>query len=151
MTEQAAGEERDRTRIEEYRLLEQVGYHLRLANQRYVGIFTSMIGDRLTTTQWAALIKLYEVQPCSQNKLGREIALDVATIKGVVDRLVLRGYVRAEPDETDGRRRVLSVTPEGVAAIRRNLGPAFAITEKALEPLTPAEQMMLYELLQKIS
>ncbi|MBL0375144.1 winged helix DNA-binding protein [Rhizobium sp. KVB221] len=134
-----------------YRVDQQVGFHLRQANQRHVSIFTGMMGDRLTTTQWAALTKLNEIQPCSQNQLGRETAMDVATIKGVVDRLVARRYLQTAPDPKDGRRLVLSVTDEGQAAIERNVDIARAVTEETLSPLSSAERMMLVELLRKIS
>ena len=134
-----------------YRVERQVGFQLRQANQRHVAIFTSMMGDRLTTTQWAALTKLREIQPCSQNQLGRETAMDVATIKGVVDRLVARDYMQTAPDPNDGRRLVLSLTEEGLAAIERNVDTARAVTEETLSPLSSAERMMLLELLRKIS
>jgi DNA-binding MarR family transcriptional regulator len=134
----------------EYRVDQQIGFFLRQANQRHVAIFTGMMGDRLTTTQWAALSKLREIQPSSQNQLGRETAMDVATIKGVVDRLVARGLIRTAPDPKDGRRLVLSLTEEGISVIDRNLAIAAAVTDETLSPLTSAERMMLVELLRKI-
>ena len=70
-----------------YVLDEQVGFLLRVAMQRHTSIFTTRMIEGLTQTQFAALAKLYEVGPCSQNHLGRLIYLDAATIKGVVDRL----------------------------------------------------------------
>jgi DNA-binding MarR family transcriptional regulator len=133
-----------------YRVDRQVGFFLRQANQRHVAIFTGMMGDRLTTTQWAALSKLREIQPCSQNQLGRETAMDVATIKGVIDRLVTRGFVQTAPDPKDGRRLVLSLTDAGLAAIQRNVETAGTVTEETLAPLTSGERMMLIELLRKI-
>ena len=134
----------------EYRVDQQIGFFLRQANQRHVAIFTARMGDRLTTTQWAALSKLREIQPTSQNQLGRETAMDVATIKGVVDRLGARDLVRSEPDPNDGRRLILSLTPEGEATLNRNLGTALSVTEETLSPLTSGERMMLIELLTKI-
>jgi DNA-binding MarR family transcriptional regulator len=134
----------------EYRVDRQVGFFLRQANQRHVAIFAGMMGDKLTTTQWAALSKLKEIQPSSQNQLGRETAMDVATIKGVVDRLVGRGLVLTAADPNDGRRLVLSLTEEGLATIDRNIAIASAVTDETLSPLSSAERMMLVELLRKI-
>ena len=134
----------------EYRVDQQIGFFLRQANQRHVAIFTRGMGDRLTTTQWAALSKLREIQPSSQNQLGRETAMDVATIKGVIDRLVARNLVRTAPDPNDGRRLILSLTEEGQATIDRNLDNAVSVTEETLAPLTSGERMMLVELLRKI-
>jgi len=134
----------------EYRVDQQIGFFLRQANQRHVAIFTGRMGDRLTTTQWAAMSKLKEIQPSSQNQLGRETAMDVATIKGVIDRLVARGFVETAPDPSDGRRLILSLTPEGQSVIDRNIETAMAVTDETLAPLTSGERMMLIELLRKI-
>lgn len=136
--------------VSEYRVDQQIGFFLRQANQRHVAIFAGRMGDRLTTTQWAALSKLKEIQPTSQNQLGRETAMDVATIKGVVDRLAARDLIRTEPDMRDGRRLILSLTPEGEAALTRNVPIAQSVTEETLSPLTSGERMMLIELLTKI-
>ncbi|HEY0123187.1 MAG TPA: MarR family winged helix-turn-helix transcriptional regulator [Rhizobium sp.] len=142
--------EDERPGAPDYHVDRQVGFFLRQANQRHVAIFANVIGDKLTTTQWSALSKLKEIQPCSQNQLGRETAMDVATIKGVVDRLVKRGFVATAPDRIDARRVVLSLTPEGVAVVACNLPAAIAATEETLAPLTSGERMMFLELLQKI-
>ena len=135
----------------QYTLGEQIGFFLRQANQRHVSIFASLIAEKLTTTQWAALVKLKDLQPCSQGNLGRETAMDMATIKGVVDRLVKRGLVHTAPDAADARRLVLTLTEEGQAMVERNLSIALEISQQTLGPLTTAERMMLMELLQKIS
>jgi DNA-binding MarR family transcriptional regulator len=134
----------------EYVLGDQVGFFLRQANQRHVAIFTDLIGEKLTTTQWAALAKLKELQPCSQGSLGREIAIDMATIKGVIDRLVKRGLVRTAVDSSDARRLVLNLTVDGEQTVARNRGAALDVSRKTLKPLTLAERMMFLELLKKI-
>ena len=77
-----------------YVLDEQVGFILRQVWQRHSSIFSRDIGTNITPTQWAALSKLAEAGPCSQNQLGRLTAMDVATIKGVIDRLTARGLPR---------------------------------------------------------
>ena len=79
-----------------YVLDEQVGFILRQVWQRHSSIFSRDIGTNLTPTQWAALSKLAETGPCSQNQLGRLTAMDVATIKGVIDRLTARGLTETE-------------------------------------------------------
>lgn len=134
----------------QYLLGEQIGFYLRQANQRHVSIFASLISEKLTTTQWAALVKLKDLQPCSQGNLGRETAMDMATIKGVVDRLVKRGLIHTAPDAADARRLVLTLTAEGLATVERNLSIALQISQETLGTLTPAERMMLMELLKKI-
>src|ERR1700759_4172507 len=81
-----------------YVLDEQIGFILRQVSQRHAVIFARGIGADLTPTQWAALAKLAESGPCSQNALGRLTAMDVATIKGVIDRLTMRGLTETAAD-----------------------------------------------------
>lgn len=128
----------------------QVGFMLRQVGQRHAAIFAARIGDELTMTQWAALAKLAETGPCSQNLLGRLTAMDAATIKGVVDRLARRGLVETRPDAEDGRLLVVLLTPAGEEVIARATPNAFAITEETLAPLDAAERAMLLKLLGRL-
>jgi DNA-binding MarR family transcriptional regulator len=133
-----------------YVLDDQVGFILRQVSQRHGAIFAALIGDDLTATQWAALAKLHEKGPCSQNLLGRQTAMDVATIKGVVDRLAKRGLVATEPDPKDGRRLLVALTDAGRAAVERLAPAALEITRKTLAPLDEAERAELVRLLRKL-
>ena len=134
-----------------YVLNEQVGFLLRVAMQRHTTIFTGRMIEELTQTQFAALAKLYEVGPCSQNYLGRLIYLDAATIKGVVDRLHLRGLVTALSDPKDRRRRAVALTDRGRRATEAAMQVATGITAATLTPLTAEEQRMVVKLLRKLA
>ena len=133
-----------------YALDEQVGFLLRVAMQRHTSIFTSRMIDGLTQTQFAALAKLYEVGPCSQNHLGRLIYLDAATIKGVVDRISARGLVTALNDPKDRRRRAVALTDRGRQVTEAAMLVAAEITAATLAPLTAEEQRMVVKLLRKL-
>jgi DNA-binding MarR family transcriptional regulator len=128
-----------------YRLEDQVGFHLRRAGQRHAAIFASLMGEELTPTQWAALVKLAELTSVSQNLLGRETAMDAATIKGVVDRLAKRGLVSTAADPGEARRTRVSITPEGLDAVARGVEAAAAITAETLRPLDAGERRSLIE------
>lgn len=133
-----------------YRLDEQVGFILRRVTQRHVAIFARHMDKEITPTRWAALAKLYEEGPTSQNKLGRKTAMDAATIKGVVDRLTKRLLIETRPDPKDGRHRVVMLTEEGRKLVERALADGHAITRETLKPLTAREQATLVELLLKL-
>jgi DNA-binding MarR family transcriptional regulator len=123
---------------------------MRVAMQRHTSIFTSRMIEGLTQTQFAALAKLYEVGPCSQNHLGRLIYLDAATIKGVVDRLHLRGFVTALNDPKDRRRRAVALTDWGRQVTEAAMRVAAEITAATLAPLTADEQRQISKLLRKL-
>src|SRR3569623_749372 len=123
-----------------YSLDEQAGFLMRVAMQRHTSIFTANMIEGLTQTQFAALAKLHEAGPSSQNQLGRLIYLDAATIKGVVDRLSIRGFVTALSDPKDRRRRAVTLTDEGRRVTEAAMKVAGKITTQTLGPLTASEQ-----------
>jgi len=133
-----------------YVMEDQVGFLMRVAMQRHTSIFMSLMAHKLTQTQFAALAKLYEVGPCSQNYLGRLIYLDAATIKGVVDRLHLRGFVTALNDPKDRRRRAVALTERGRTVTEAAMTVASEITAATLGPLTADEQRQITKLLRKL-
>ena len=133
-----------------YVLEDQIGFILRQVWQRHATIFAKEIGINLTPTQWAALAKLTETGPCSQNQLGRLTAMDVATIKGVIDRLTARGLTETSSDPQDGRRLLVSLTRAGQAMAEKAAPNALAITKETLAPLDAKERETFVALLGKL-
>jgi len=134
-----------------YRLDEQVGFLLRLASQRHAVIFQNHMSQGLTPTQFSTLIRVSEKGQVSQNQLGRLAAMDIATIKGVVDRLKSKGLLQAASDPEDKRRSIISLTNAGAELIEQLYQDGEAITEETLAPLKAAEKKTLLALLKKLS
>jgi DNA-binding MarR family transcriptional regulator len=134
-----------------YRLEEQVGFVLRKVSQRHAGLFAALIGEDTTPMQWAVIAKLAEAGPLSQNLLGRETAMDAATVKGVVDRLLKRGMVVASADPMDQRLLIVSLSAAGKTLAAQLVPRAEAITEATLAPLSAVERRQLLTLLAKLS
>jgi DNA-binding MarR family transcriptional regulator len=135
---------------EGYRLDRAVGFLLRKANQRHLAIFARAIPD-LTPPQFAALAKLQEVGETSQNQLGQLVAMDAATIKGVIDRLKARGLVELSEHGSDRRRLMVGLTPSGRRTVEALLPLAARISDETLEPLNPRETATLLRLLSKLA
>ncbi|MGJ4929295.1 MarR family winged helix-turn-helix transcriptional regulator [Bradyrhizobium sp. HKCCYLS2038] len=133
-----------------YVLDEQIGFILRQVWQRHTMIFARDIGSNLTPTQWAAMSKLVETGPCSQNQLGRLTAMDVATIKGVIDRLTARGLTETSADPQDGRRLLVSLTRAGQQLAEKTAPLALAISKETLAPLDAKERETLLSLLSRL-
>lgn len=141
----------DKVKQQPYVLEEQVGFIMRLAGQRHSGIFQTHTPLGLTPTQFSVLIKALELGECSQNELGRKTAMDVATIKGVVDRLRARELVCVKPDPSD-KRRTLVVPTQGTKEMSATLKEAgHQITKETLAPLSATERKTFLALLTKIS
>ena len=137
------------TEAADYRLDRQVGFLLRRATQRHLAIFARLVPE-LTPTQFAALARLAERGPLSQNRLGRATAMDAATIKGVIDRLADRGLVACRADGGDRRLRMVDLTGEGRRLFDRLATAGHAISAETLAPLTPPERARLLGLLERL-
>lgn len=133
-----------------YVLDAQIGFVLRQAQQRHTAIFARRMIEDVTPTQWAALAKLAELGPCSQNQLGRHTAMDAATIKGVVDRLAGRSLIATTTDPEDSRRLLVALTEGGRRLVERATPAAQRITEETLSPLTQTERRTLLKLIGKL-
>ena len=133
-----------------YILDEQVGFLMRIAGQRHSVIFQQPVPLDLTPPQFSVLLKVLELGSCSQNELGRRTAMDVATIKGVIDRLRTRKLVTVRSDLKDKRRFVVEPTEEtkSYADLLKQAG--LLISDLTLDPLTTKERDLFLKLLKKL-
>lgn len=134
-----------------YRLEDQVGYLMRLASQRHAAIFHAHTLEGLTAMQFAALVRIGEQGRVSQNRLGRLAAMDVATIKGVADRLRQKGLTETVPDPEDKRRMLISLSREGEVLVKRMIEVGRLVTEETLAPLDAQERAVFLSLLRRLT
>ena len=135
--------------IDGYVLEDQIGFRLRIAMQRHLELFAAALPD-LTPTQFSTLVKLAEGGVLSQNHLGRLVAMDAATTKGVIDRLRRKGLVESRPSDSDRRRLEVSLTPAGAELVRAMLPRARAVSEQTVAGLNAGEVAQLLGLLDRI-
>ena len=142
---EAAGETLD------YRLDQQIGFLLRRAHQYASEVFQSKIGNRnLTPQQFSVLVTLLEQRELAQTRLGVMVAMDPATVLGVVQRLAQRGLVAVRTDPDDGRRRLVQLTHDGHELARELVAIGPAISSETLEGLDEAERRDLLRLLDRL-
>ena len=106
--------------------------------------------EGLTQTQFAALAKLYEVGPCSQNQLGRLIVSRRRHHQGrgrSPGRARLRARARRSAGPPPPRRRPDRARPPGH---RGREQVAADITAATLKPLSAEEQRQVTRLLKKL-
>lgn len=134
-----------------YVLEEQVGFLLRKAQQRATEHFNAVMGRfSITPTQFAALAKLDDLGPTSQNQLGRLTAMDPATIFAVVGRLFKRGWVTLMPDPDDARLVIVDLTADGRQAIAAMKAMAADVSAATLAPLSPDEARLFLALVARL-
>lgn len=101
--------------------------------------------------QLAALAMLQQREGVSQNQLGRLVAMDPATIQGVIGRLADRGLVVSKNDPDDRRRHLWRLTAAGTRLLTSLVPVAKQISEDTLAPLTQKERASFVRLLKKLA
>ena len=137
---------------QDFRLDDQIGHLLRLAYQAASAHFARRLKPHdLKPQQFATLLRLRELGPTSQNRLGEAVGMPRANIHKMVERLATRGLVAAGPDPADARRRLVALTAAGRRLIPRLIPLDEASTEDALAGLSAREREELYRLLRKMA
>src|SRR5438128_2568382 len=75
------------------------------------------IATGLSHSHCHALIEIEARGSSAQSELPALLRLDKSTTSRIVAELETRGWVRAKPSATDGRVRILSLTPKGKAKV----------------------------------
>ena len=130
------------------------GHLIRRLQQISVSVFAEQMkaaGSDLTSPQFAALAMLRDHPGIDQATLAGLIAYDRPTIGGVVDRLVAKGFVARTTNPEDRRAKVLTLTPEGDAALTRLIPVVEACQDAILPGLTNSEKAEFIRLAGKIA
>jgi len=115
---------------------------------RYMGDFGA------TTQQWAVLgalaRPLVREKGMSVKDLIAFLLLSRQNLTAVLDRLEAREWVERVKDPEDGRSRLIRMTVEGNRIWDTMRAPIEDFYAKALGPLSEAEQVQLYQLLDRL-
>ncbi|MFW0784453.1 MarR family winged helix-turn-helix transcriptional regulator [Gordonia sp. CPCC 206044] len=136
---------------DDYRLDQNVGYLLRRCYQESTAAFVRAAPPQLSAPRFAALARLAELGPLPQNRLGRLISADAATIKGIVDRLRDLGAVETAPDPDDRRQRLVTITETGRQWYAEGVVASRASASRILAALSDGEARIMLELLDKMA
>lgn len=108
-------------------------------------------GADLTSPQFAALSVLSECPGIDQATLAGMIALDRPTIGGVVERLATKGLLHRTTNDADRRAKILTLTEEGEALLRRLQPVVVDMQSHILNGLTTEEMEQFTRLAEKIA
>jgi DNA-binding MarR family transcriptional regulator len=101
---------------------------------------------QLSLAEFALLAAL----PASQRELGERLRKDPADMVRLLDAASDAGLVAREADPADRRRRLVSLTPEGSAALRSYLAVARDVEDEVLAGLDASERVVLHSLLLRL-
>jgi DNA-binding MarR family transcriptional regulator len=97
------------------------------------------------------LAALEQYGPASQADLGRHTGIDRSDVVATLNDLVTRRLAGREPDPTDGRRNIVSITKRGINELERLDVVLDEVQDAVLAPLTPNERKTFTRLLDKLT
>ena len=124
---------------------ENIVFLLAKAHQRAQGTLKAYLQDwGLTPMQCLFMEALWEEDGLSVGEIGRRIALDTATLAGVLDRMVTADWVRRETDQIDGRVTRVFLTKKAREAVS-GLASAIEVTNNELLNNFSLEEKLLFK------
>jgi DNA-binding MarR family transcriptional regulator len=128
---------------------DQPGHLLRRAHQIAVSMFYTTIGYDVTPIQYAVLRILQDHPGIDQVTLARYCALDTSTAADLAVRLEERALVKRMMPMKSKRFRLLHLTSEGAALLKKLVPSVYMMNRRLVEPLTKEEQKVFLRLLKK--
>lgn len=134
-------------------VLDMAGHLIRRLHQQSTSLFaqrTQAAGFDLTPVQFAALDAIHTHPGSDQSRVAEMIGYDRATIGGVIDRLLKKGWINRVTSEKDRRARELSLTPEGRKILRALTPLVKELQQDILQPLNESEQAFFMHLTRRV-
>ncbi len=128
---------------------EMAGHLIRRLHQLSTQVFMTRAreaGFDLTQVQFAAMDAIRAHPGIDQASVAALIAYDRATIGGVIDRLVAKGFVAREVSGRDRRAREVRLTAEGERQFEALLPLVRALQDEILGKLSAAERAQFLDL-----
>lgn len=134
-------------------LMHLVGYASTRASLELKKSFRRHMGEPLglKAVEFSVLVLVDSNPEVNQKQLGLALDVSAPNLAVTLDRMVAQGWVRRERSERDRRAQLIRLTPEGQALARRARDIARHMEDDALAVLSPAEQALLLELLQRVA
>ena len=130
-------------------VLEGPGPLARRLYQSHTRLWHEKVDARLTGPQFTVLVELTERGELDHSALVEFAHLDKSTLTPLLNRLEERGLITIARDDRDHRRKLITVTDDGVAIVNRLAPSAAAVGDELLSGLTADERSTLLDLLRR--
>ncbi len=128
---------------------DEPGHLIRRAQQIAVSLFHTTMGNGVTPIQYCVLRVLQEHPGIDQVTLAKFCALDTSTAADLAVRLEERGLVRRMMPMKSKRFRLLHLTPEGAALLKKLIPRSAVLASRLLRELNREEKKIFMRLLKK--
>jgi DNA-binding MarR family transcriptional regulator len=104
----------------------------------------------LGRSQWQVLFRVHRAGTLGQKELLQAMQVEPATLTGIVDVLVAKGWLERSGSEEDKRCRVLRLSPEGLALLATIPDPYQIVETRMLAGVSEAERTRVDHVLAKM-
>jgi len=130
-------------------LYDQPGHLIRRAHQITTSMFHSLMGQQVTPIQYCVLRVLQDHPGIDQVTMASYCALDTSTAAELAVRLEERGLIKRMMPMKSKRFRLLQLTPQGTALLRKLVPSVHLLNRRLMRALNKGEQKDLLRLLKK--
>jgi len=138
--------------LDQHRMQRLLGYNLAIASvaafKRFDKHVTAVHG--LRRVEFTVLVLVDSNTDVTSKKLGTALGIAAPNMTVMLDRLEKRELVRRVKSEADGRAQHVIITRKGKQLAAKAEAAAAEAEGELLKLFSPAEQAMLFELLQKL-
>lgn len=128
-------------------LLAAPGYGARRMYQAYLAAWSRHVDAVLTGPQFAVLSAIRAYPDSDQSSLAGAVALDTSTMADVCRRMERRGLILRTESPRDARRKILSLTDDGVTALKETTRRTRQLDQELLATLPEERRGEIAELL----
>ena len=139
------------------------GRRLRLDPQAHAGFLVVSLSNRLSASasrvymrhfgvgvmEWRVIALLASWPGTTANQIGQVSGVDKSSVSRATHSLIQRGYLQAREDETDNRRTLLFLTPEGFALHDRVVVASLAREARFLDGFSEEERRTFFQLMKR--
>lgn len=138
--------------LDQSRLTHLVGYAATRASVALKKVFAKHMEPlQLKAVEFSILVLVASNEQVNQKQLGQALDVSPPNLAVTLDRMVERGWVERVRSTEDRRSQIVVLTKAGQQLVQRAEKIAGSMENEALAVLSPAERLLLLELLLKVS
>jgi len=138
--------------LDQSRLTHLVGYAATRASVELKKSFSRNLGPlKLKAVEFSILVLVASNEQVNQKQLGQALDVSPPNLAVTLDRMVERGWVERVRSTEDRRSQIVVLTKAGQQLVQRAEKIAATMEDEPLQVLSPAERLLLLELLLKVA
>ncbi|MGY4827315.1 MarR family winged helix-turn-helix transcriptional regulator [Sphaerotilaceae bacterium SBD11-9] len=138
--------------LDQSRLTHLVGYAATRASVELKKSFSKHLGPlQLKAVEFSILVLVASNEQVNQKQLGQALDVSPPNLAVTLDRMVERGWVERVRSTEDRRSQIVVLTKAGQQLVQKAEKIAATMENETLAVLSPAERLLLLELLLKVA